>query len=248
MQVLPAIDVLDGRVVRLTRGRFDDRTTYADDPVATGKDWVAQGAPLLHVVDLDGARRGRSPVGLAAALGDAGLPFQLGGGIRDVATAERVLSAGAERVVLGTSAITGSRSLGGFMANLGSAVVVVALDVRSGRALGSGWLDSGRALPEVLESVVAGGVRRILVTGVSRDGTMGGPDLGLLKAVCAEAPGLEVIASGGVGELGDIAAVRAVGAEAVIVGRALYEKRFTLEEAITTGQRPGSEGEGAPPT
>lgn len=232
MDVIPAIDVLDGRVVRLTRGRFDRRTVYGTEAGEVGRAWVEQGARLIHVVDLDGARSGRSPVALARELGEAGLPFQLGGGIRDLEAARQVISAGAVGVVVGTAAIERRAILADFLDAVGSAALVVALDVRGGKALGSGWRGSGRRVSDMVEAVVEQGVERVVVTGISRDGTMAGPDLDLLATVRRTAPRVRVIASGGVGSLEDIGAVGAAGAEAVVVGRALYEGRFTLQAAI----------------
>jgi phosphoribosylformimino-5-aminoimidazole carboxamide ribotide isomerase len=236
MDVIPAIDILDGRVVRLLRGDFEHVTVYEEDPAAVAREWVVQGAPLVHVVDLEGARSGSPSGGLAESLGRAGIRFQLGGGIRDAAAARAAVAAGAARVVAGTAAVADPDALGAIVREVGSDAVVVAIDVKAGRVLGSGWLDSGKALSDTLAAAIEQGVVRVLVTGISRDGTMEGPDLDLLEAVRSEAPALRLIASGGVGSLDDLAALKSTGVESVIVGRALYEGRFSLGEAIGTAR------------
>lgn len=228
IQVIPAVDVLDGRVVRLLHGDYDKVTVYADDPVDQAARWTAGGAPLVHVVDLAGARSGSPDAGLWRALASAGVPFQVGGGIRTAAVAHAALEAGALRVVMGTAAVWDPAVLG----EVGDpARVVAAVDVRGGLATGAGWLDEGRELPGVLDGLAEAGIGRLLVTGISRDGTMEGPETELLGTVLSDGR-FAVIASGGVGTLSDIAAVARMGCEGVIVGRALYEGRFGLGEAL----------------
>lgn len=232
MQLIPAVDVLDGKVVRLVEGDFDRVTVYADDPVEQAAAWQEAGAALVHVVDLAGARDGTPSEPLWRALSDAGVRFQVGGGIRSPQAAGRAVEAGAARVVMGTAAVWQPELLAATVAELGAAQVVAALDVRGGRAAGQGWLDEGRLLPEVVADLVGAGVVRALVTGIGRDGTMQGPDLDVIAAVQAVAPGLAILGSGGVAELGDLVELAAVGVEAAIVGRALYEAAFTVEEAL----------------
>ena len=229
--MIPAVDVLDGRVVRLMRGDFNRVTVYSQDPVAVARTWGEQGVELLHVVDLEGARSGSPTEGLCERLAQGGVRFQLGGGIRDAAAAQQAIASGAERVVVGTAAIDDTKTLSQLVDTVGSAAIVAALDVSEGMALGSGWVGSGRGLGEALAEITGCGVRRALVTGISRDGTMEGPDLELIDSVLVAAPDLDLIASGGVGGLDDLAALARRGVEAVIVGRALYEGRFTFEEA-----------------
>lgn len=232
MQIIPAVDVLDGRVVRLTQGNYDAVTEYAADPVAIARKWATSGARLVHVVDLAGARDGRRDSSLAGHLAEAGIPFQLGGGIRTVADAAAVLAAGAKRVVLGTAAVWDPAILADLVASQGAARVVAAIDVRFDRALGGGWLDEGRELGEVLTGLDDAGVRRVLATGVSRDGMMSGPDTGLLEGIRRRCPRMKIIASGGVGSLSDITELATLGYESVIVGRALYEGRFSFGAAV----------------
>lgn len=229
MEIIPAVDVLDGAVVRLLHGDFDQVTVYDDSPVARARRWVEEGASLVHVVDLDGARTGRPDRSLWRRMGEAGVPFQVGGGIRTSEVAMSALAAGAERVVLGTAAVWNPAILESIP---DTERVVGAVDVRDGMATGSGWLDGGRPVAEVLDDLAARGIRRVLVTGIGRDGTLAGPDLEVLGAAVSDGR-FAVIASGGVGSLEDLETVRDAGCEAVIVGRALYEGRFTLGEALT---------------
>lgn len=228
MQVIPAVDVLDGKVVRLLRGSFAEVTIYGDDPVAIGGTWIERGADLIHLVDLEGARSGTPDRRLWEQFAAAGIPFQVGGGIRDVATARAALELGAARVVLGTAAVWSPQIL----ADIASPDrVVAAIDVAEGEALGDGWSGRGLGLEAVLAGLQTNGIERMLVTSISRDGTMSGPDVSLILEVGKMAPEMALIASGGVGNLEDLQTLAHAGCEAAIVGRALYEKRFTIEEA-----------------
>ncbi len=225
LAIIPAVDVLDGRVVRLHQGDYRQVTAYGADPLLAASQWIDEGADLVHVVDLEGARSGSTDFGLWDRLGAAGLPFQAGGGIRTSAAARSVLSAGAKRVVMGTAAVWDPAVL----SEVGPDVVA-AVDVRGEVATGAGWLDEGRDLGSVLGALAAAGVFRLLVTGIGRDGTLRGPDVDLTKRVAADER-FSIIASGGVGTLVDLDSLVELGCEAVVVGRALYEGRFTLAEA-----------------
>lgn len=231
MQVIPAVDVLQGRVVRLREGDYGQVTDYGDDPVSVARRWMAEGATLVHVVDLEAARGGGPDRSLWQHLAHAGVRFQIGGGLRSPELARAALAAGAERVVMGTAAVWEPD----LIARVGDPErVVAAVDVRGGRARGIGWTDEGRELSEVLPQLQAVGVRRLLVTGIERDGTMQGPDLDLLGRVKRLVPEVALIASGGVGTLEDLTAVAELGCEAVVVGKALYEGRITLAEALAS--------------
>ena len=229
MQIIPAVDILEGRVVRLLHGDYRKVTRYSDDPVEVAGRWMEQGADLVHVVDLSGAKTGDPDRRIWREMSEAGIPFQVGGGIRTADAARAALAAGARRVVMGTAAVWNPAALGEVEE---VERVVAALDVRAGRARGAGWLDEGRSVPQALTGLREAGVVRLLVTGIERDGAMRGPDLNLLAQV-GELSNMAVIASGGVGSLSDLEAVAALGCEAVIVGRALYEGRFTLSEAFS---------------
>ena len=232
MLVIPAVDVLQGSVVRLVEGDYRQVTEYDGDAVEWACRWASEGAELVHVVDLEGARSGMPDPALWQAMSAAGVAFQVGGGIRSLESALDALAAGAKRVVLGTAAVWSPATIDALLTEVGPARVVAALDVRDGRAAGSGWIDPGRDLADVVNALSPTSLERVMLTSIGRDGTMSGPDLDLLAEVGALARQVKVIASGGVGSLDDIGALAAAGAEAVVVGRALYESRFTLGEAI----------------
>jgi phosphoribosylformimino-5-aminoimidazole carboxamide ribotide isomerase len=232
LQIIPAVDVLGGEVVRLHRGSFEAVTRYGDDPEEVARRWIEQGAELVHLVDLDGARQGILNLDLVSGLASAGVAFQVGGGIRDAAGGSAALAAGARRVVLGSLAVTSPPEL----ARVGKPEqVVAALDVAGGVARVGGWLGAGPAWQEGLARMVEVGVIWVLVTSIARDGTMAGPDFRLLGEVQAAHPQLKVMAAGGIGSLDDLARLAEAGHAAAIVGRALYEGAFTFEEAVAAG-------------
>ncbi len=200
----PSIDLLGGRVVRLRQGDPTDATLYETDPVRTARRWALEGADFLHVVDLDGALEGRAAqAGLVAEVISAGLeagiPSQVAGGIRDERAAARALAAGADRVVLGTALLTDADLARRLVERHGSSRIVAALDVRDGVAVGEGWRDRAAGLPLdlALTRLVEAGITTIAVTSIARDGTMIGPDLGLLGAVRRLAPDVRLLGSGG---------------------------------------------------
>lgn len=238
-ELLPAIDIRGGRVVRLLRGDFAVETSYGDEPVAVAEELVAAGARWIHVVDLEGARDGGVRQGDAVRAIVAGVGerarCQVAGGLRDEASVEAALRAGAARVVVGTAALRDASFAGRLVAANGSDRIVVALDARAGRAVGEGWVAGarGRPLEDALRALAEVGVGRFAVTAIDRDGTLAGPDLHLLGRCIALERGA-IVASGGVGSLADLRAVRDLGCAGVIVGRALYERRFSLEEALAT--------------
>jgi phosphoribosylformimino-5-aminoimidazole carboxamide ribotide isomerase len=231
----PAIDIRDGRAVRLMQGDYERETQFDDDPVVAARRWVDGGARWLHVVDLDGARAGE-PVNLEHVrriVAAVGVPVQLGGGLRDSKKVEEAISSGAERVVLGTAAVR-DPDLAAAIAAVHGERVVVSVDARSGRVAAEGWTeDSELATTDVVAALSERGVRRFVYTPVDVDGLMEGPDLDSLREV-AEATDGELIYSGGVGSLDDLRSIAALGLEnvgGVIVGRALYEQRFTVADA-----------------
>ena len=232
MQIIPAVDVLEGSVVRLTKGDYTHITVYGDDPVAIARSFQDQGAALVHVVDLGGARDGTHDIDLWRSLAEVGVRFQTGGGIRNGAVAVAAVEAGAVRVVVGTAAVWDPQARNEIVAAVGSERFVAALDVRHGKARGAGWLDEGRPVAEVARELWASGITRALVTGIAGDGMLSGPDLDLLALVADAVPGMALIGSGGVGSLDDLAALAATDIEAVVVGRALYEGRFTIPDAL----------------
>lgn len=233
---IPAIDILDGKAVRLTRGDYDEVTVYADDPVRLALEWEAAGAELLHVVDLDGARDGapRSAEVIRELCGACAMPVQTGGGIRDLAAVGLLLDSGVERIVIGTAAVTEPEFLDEALESFGPERFVVALDSRRGMISLSGWMEESEiTAADLAGQLTTRGVERFLVTAIEVDGTMEGPDLDLLALVSSRTPA-PLIASGGIGSLADLEELRDVpdgNIEGVILGKALYEKAFTLQEA-----------------
>jgi phosphoribosylformimino-5-aminoimidazole carboxamide ribotide isomerase len=236
--LVPAIDVLGGRVVRLRYGDPATATVYGIDAAAAASRWAGEGADLLHVVDLDAALQRRDES--ASAIGDAlaaaraaGVPCEVAGGIRAAPDAAAWLRAGAARVVLGTALLMDRDMASLLVSQHGSDRIVAAVDVRDGVAVGEGWRSGGASMPlEVLVGrLVDAGVTRLEVTAIDRDGAMGGPDLQLLGRVRALAPGVKLIASAGVRGSGDLVALRDLGCDGAILGRALYEDALTLVEA-----------------
>jgi phosphoribosylformimino-5-aminoimidazole carboxamide ribotide isomerase len=234
----PAIDIREGRAVRLIQGDYDRETAYDDDPVVAARRWVDGGARWLHVVDLDGAKAGE-PINLdhvRRIVAAVDVPVQLGGGLRDSKKVEEAISAGAERVVLGTAAVRDPELAAAIAAAHGDRVVV-SVDSRSGKVAAEGWTESSDLeTAEVVSALTERGVRRFVFTPVEVDGLMEGPDVDSLREV-AKATDAELIYSGGVGSLDHLRALAELGLGnlgGVIVGRALYEGRFSIAEAQTT--------------
>jgi phosphoribosylformimino-5-aminoimidazole carboxamide ribotide isomerase len=234
MILYPAIDIMEGRAVRLVEGRFEDSTTYYDDPLEAARAWVQAGARFLHVVDLDGARSGepRSIEHLRRITSEVGAPVQYGGGLRDVAAVEAALKAGADRVIVGTAAFRDLDFLDDIIAEHGSRVMV-SVDVKDGMIATAGWTQTTE-LPagEAIRRLTDRGVRSFVYTEVSRDGKLSGADVEGVKAVAEIVRG-RFIYSGGIGTLDDLralAALRRVNLVGVIAGKALYERRFTVAE------------------
>ncbi len=234
MILYPAIDIRGGQAVRLLQGDYERETAYDADPVDAAKRWAVEGARFLHVVDLDGAKAGE-PRNLEAVRRIAAAvecPIQVGGGLRDAAAVAAALEAGAERVVLGTAALRDPEFLENMLEQHGEHVVV-SVDAREGKVALEGWTKAGEeGVVEAVAELGSRGVARFLCTAIEVDGTMEGPALGELARIAA-ATDAKVIASGGVGELAHLEALAREAApniEGAIVGRALYEQRFTVAE------------------
>ncbi len=236
MIILPAIDLLDGKVVRLTQGRRDQLTVYSEDPVGVAKRWKAAGASWLHVVDLNGALDGdyRNLPLAERIIQEAGLRVELSGGIRSKETLSRCLGAGASRVILGTKACEDPAFLQEAADRFGPKIAV-AIDARAGHVVSRGWLASTNLTPVALaRSVKMLGVELVICTDVGRDGMMQGPNLELIGEVLALG-GLKVIASGGISGLDDLRRLQPLepqGLVGAITGKALYEGAIDLAEAI----------------
>jgi phosphoribosylformimino-5-aminoimidazole carboxamide ribotide isomerase len=230
----PAVDIMDGRAVRLVQGRFEDATTYHDDPLEAARSWVDAGARYLHVVDLDGARAGepRAIEHLRRIVQGTGVPVQYGGGLRTVDAVRDALRAGAERAIVGTAAFRDVDFLDEIVASFGPRVVV-SVDVREGFISTSGWTQTTE-LPaaDAIRRLHDRGVASFVYTNVDRDGRLEGPDVDEVRRV-AEAVRGRFLYSGGIGSRDDLhalAALRQVNLSGVIVGKALYERRFTVAE------------------
>lgn len=233
MIVFPAIDLMGGQAVRLTQGAFDAAKVYNADPVAQAVAFAEAGAEWIHLVDLDGAKAGH-PVHLEVLRGIAeatGLPVQFGGGLRTSADMEAALAAGANRVIVGTRLTQDLDFAASLFAQFGERLVA-GLDARNGEVATHGWQEgSGQSILDLARSLVERGATRFIYTDIARDGVLGGPDLSGTVAL-HDATGVPVIASGGVAELSDLEHIAATNLEGVIVGKALYEGRFRLEEAL----------------
>ncbi|MHA6289597.1 1-(5-phosphoribosyl)-5-[(5-phosphoribosylamino)methylideneamino]imidazole-4-carboxamide isomerase [Maricaulis sp. CAU 1757] len=238
MILYPAIDILDGRVVRLDKGEFDAVTEYGDDPVAAARRFREAGADWVHVVDLSGARDGtRQLGGSVAAIADTGLKLQTGGGVRSRRDIERLLDAGASRVVIGSLAATAPNQVIEWLDELGGDRLTLAFDVRPAgdgyQPAVKGWTEAvDTTLDEVLAAYASRGLRHALVTDISRDGQLSGPNLELYARLACDYPDVAWQASGGVASLDDLIASAKSGAAGAICGKALYEGRFTVEEAL----------------
>ncbi|MHB1534105.1 MAG: 1-(5-phosphoribosyl)-5-[(5-phosphoribosylamino)methylideneamino]imidazole-4-carboxamide isomerase [Acidimicrobiales bacterium] len=242
MVVFPAIDLRGGRCVRLVEGDFAKETVYGDDPVAVARRFAAEGAAWIHVVDLDAARTGE-PVNrdLVTAIAEAvRVPVQSGGGIRCVTDAEALLDGGIARVVLGTAAVE-DPSLVAALASRWPGRVAVGVDHRGGEVRLRGWVHgAGRRVLEVVNEAVAAGAAAAIVTDISRDGRLVGPDVEGLARLVEATGGAPLVASGGVASLDDLRRLAGAGVVGVIVGKALYEGSFTLAEAIVAAGPAGT--------
>jgi phosphoribosylformimino-5-aminoimidazole carboxamide ribotide isomerase len=231
MIVIPAIDLRGGHAVRLVRGNPDEETTYADHPVAVAERFQGEGARRLHVVDLDAALgEGSNAAAVQAICHAVAIPVQVGGGIRTLEAIGDILETGAARAILGTAAAADpafvTRAVEEFAEQ-----VVVAVDVRGGRLMVRGWTEEGPLLKDALTALDEAGAPRYLVTSIARDGTLAGPDLALYGRV-RKLTDRPVIASGGVRDADDVWALRDLGCEAVVTGKALYERTLKLSQVI----------------
>jgi phosphoribosylformimino-5-aminoimidazole carboxamide ribotide isomerase len=233
VELIPAIDLLDGKVVRLHQGKYDEVTVYDDDPVSMAKRFEDQGAKRLHVVDLEGARRGKPahvPV-IQGILRETDLQVQIGGGVRNEDVAAQWMDAGAARVVLGTIVIK-APDVAQAICERYPGGVVMALDARDGKIAVEGWQEqSEQDVTELAKKVDGWGIGAILFTNIHRDGTREGPDVEATAALQSQV-GTTVIASGGIGSLDHLCALSAAGVRASVCGRALYSGAFTLSEAF----------------
>ena len=237
MQLIPAIDLMNGEIVRLTHGDPKTAKVYSQfgGPVETAKKWQADGAKKLHIIDLDAALGMGNNLSVIAEIAEnTDFPIQVGGGIRNIEAVEKVLGLGVNQVILGALAFSDPQTVTQIQKAFGAKSVIVALDNRDGKIMVEGWKTAtALGMKEALEKFVALGVKAFLVTSITKDGTLSGPDLDTLREAC-QYPDVEVIAAGGIGGLNDLVALRSVGVEGAVIGKALYEGRFTLKEALKT--------------
>jgi phosphoribosylformimino-5-aminoimidazole carboxamide ribotide isomerase len=240
VNLYPAIDILGGNAVRLVRGDFDAKKVYDEDPLSAARVWVEAGAHFLHVVDLDGAKSGE-PANLdqLGRIASLGVPVQYGGGLRTIDAFDQALQAGAARAILGTAALTDPELLEQALERYGAERVVVSVDVRGGEVAIDGWTKTADVgVREMFARLIEQGVRELAYTNVDRDGMLGGLNFEELISVAKAAERGRLIYSGGIGELADLERLAQLRAEArlenlagVIVGKALYEGRFTIAQA-----------------
>jgi phosphoribosylformimino-5-aminoimidazole carboxamide ribotide isomerase len=242
--IIPAIDLIQGKTVRLYQGSYDKTTEYQQTPLQLRDLYAEAGAGILHLVDLTGAKNAadRQLELLTTLMINAPLPVQVGGGVRTAADVEQLLAAGASRVVVGSVAIREPETVQGWLRTYGGDKIVLALDVainaKGDKTLPShGWIEESTiTLEQVLDGFIAAGAKHVLCTDISKDGTLQGPNVALYAELVQNYPQIQWQASGGVGSLADIKALKPTGVAGVILGRALLEGKFTAEEAIQCWQ------------
>ncbi len=242
--IIPALDLIDGSVVRLHQGDYGQQRDYGSDPLPRLQDYQRQGAEVLHLVDLTGAKdpAARQIPLLQKLLAGVTVPVQVGGGIRNEQDVEALLSAGATRVVVGSTAVKDPDTVQKWFNRFGADALVLALDVRidangTKNVAISGWQENSNAtLEQIVEQYLPFGLKHVLCTDISRDGTLAGSNVALYREVSARYPQIAFQASGGIGSLDDIAQLRDSGVEGVIVGRALLDGKFSVTEAISCWQ------------
>ncbi|HUJ84124.1 MAG TPA: 1-(5-phosphoribosyl)-5-[(5-phosphoribosylamino)methylideneamino]imidazole-4-carboxamide isomerase [Candidatus Acidoferrales bacterium] len=237
MQLIPAIDLMNGKIVRLTRGEAKTAKFYDTQfgtPVEAAKRWADEGAGKLHIIDLDAAfGLGNNHEVIAEIAKNVNLPIQVGGGIRSCETAETLFQTGITQVILGALAFSDPSAISKIRKRFGVDSVIVALDNKDGQIMVEGWKTAtAMNVDEALEKYTTMGVRNFLITSIAQDGMLNGPDL-LTLSQAAQYPNAKITAAGGIGSIGDLAALKDIGVEGAVIGKALYEGRFTLKEAIS---------------
>ena len=238
MEIIPAIDLRDGAVVRLLQGNYDRQTTFGDDPVGVARGFEADGAPRIHVVDLDGAREGRrtQAAEVRAVAAAVGIPIELGGGLRSADAIAEAIADGVDRVVLGTAAVEEPALIEQALAAHGPERVIVGIDAREGIVSVAGWTESGAIpAPDLLNRMADIGVRRFIYTDITRDGTLTSPNFPAVSDIVERADaagGARIIASGGIAEIGHLRTLANLGAEGAIIGVAIYLGTLDLAAAV----------------
>ncbi len=234
MQIYPAIDIKDGKAVRLTQGKFDDVTVFNDDPVSAARQWVESGATYIHIVDLDGARYGKSFITdiIKNIKAEFNIPIQTGGGVRSIQDVTDRINAGASRVIIGTAAVKHPELVKEAVALYGDKIAV-GVDAKDGYVAVSGWEEvSSVTAVDLCLKMKEYGVKTVIYTDISKDGMMCGPNIESTKSLIDET-GLDIIASGGVSTMEDLENVDKIGSAGVIIGKALFNGALNLSEVIT---------------
>ena len=233
IELIPAIDIIGGQCVRLTKGDYDQKTVYRNSPAEVAKEFEQIGFKRLHVVDLDGAKSKHivNEQVLKAITTETNLVVDFGGGIKTDADIEKAFSAGASMVTIGSIAVTDPDRFMGWLEKYGASRIILGADVRNGKISINGWKeDSGEALLPFMKKYIDAGVRNVLCTEISKDGTLAGPAIDLYKEMMATYPELHLIASGGVSSIDDIKALEVASIPAVVFGKAIYEGKINLKE------------------
>jgi len=236
MQLIPAIDLMSGKIVRLTKGKAETAKCYEDQfgsPLQAAERWRSEGAGKLHIIDLDAAFSiGDNRAIIAEITRNISLPIQVGGGIRSFEVAEKLLKVGVAQVILGSLAFSDPAIIPKILKRFGPDAVIVALDNRDGRIMVEGWqAETAMTVDDALQKYIELGVCHFLITSIAQDGMLSGPDLQTLSAATLY-PNAKIIAAGGIGSIGDLAALKEIDVEGAVIGKALYERRFTLKQAL----------------
>ena len=236
MEVIPAIDILDGKCVRLFQGDYDKETVFSDYPIDIAKRWESYGAQRLHLIDLDGAKNGK-PINQSTIVEisqSVDIPIQVGGGIRDFRTVEKYIQDGIDRVIVGTAAVRDPDLISKTIEIFGEESVMVSIDAKDGVVAVDGWIKSSKiSVFDLMDDIVDTGLKRFMYTDISRDGTLSEPNYGSIEDILEYSP-MKMLAAGGVSSIDDLNKLKIIGVEGAIVGRAIYTGDIVLSEVFDT--------------
>ena len=236
MEVIPAIDILDGKCVRLFQGDYDKETIFSDYPIDIAKRWESYGAQRLHLIDLDGAKNGK-PINQSTIVEisqSVDIPIQVGGGIRDFRTVEKYIQDGIDRVIVGTAAVRDPDLISKTIEIFGEESVMVSIDAKDGVVAVDGWIKSSKiSVFDLMDDIVDTGLKRFIYTDISRDGTLSEPNYGSIEDILEYSP-MKMLAAGGISSIDDLNKLKIIGVEGAIVGRAIYTGDIVLSEVFDT--------------
>tara|TARA_B100000676_G_scaffold311751_1_gene382831 strand:- start:514 stop:1230 length:717 start_codon:yes stop_codon:yes gene_type:complete len=236
MEVIPAIDILDGKCVRLFQGDYDKETVFSDYPIDIAKRWESYGAQRLHLIDLDGAKNGK-PINQSTIVEisqSVDIPIQVGGGIRDFRTVEKYIQDGIDRVIVGTAAVRDPDLISKTIEIFGEESVMVSIDAKDGVVAVDGWIKSSKiSVFDLMDDIVDTGLKRFMYTDISRDGTLSEPNYGSIEDILEYSP-MKMLAAGGISSIDDLNKLKIIGVEGAIVGRAIYTGDIVLSEVFDT--------------